>query len=431
MTRRHAFTLAALLVAASVISVVVLTLPQSPPGGSPTTSPTPTPVTSPPATPTPTPTPKPTPTGGPPPNTVHTADAYRAHYNGAYVGWDRLIEAGKKVPKNSAACRSAWQQARRDPGLNWDKAGYLCLNRLVGRGFKPQGISGSGAIQGYRIAGKPAARRNIVLVTSYSTARQPKLRFPNVPGRTEATRLTVIDLDRSRYNTVELVKPDEDDTFVSLGSHGSGLAWVGQYLYSSSRTALWMYNADDLMQIDGHFVLPAVARWSVAGNGGLSSLGLERTRRETRLISITYSETGTAWSHTFPLDATGLLRRSKQRAADELTLTSSYGPGPDLVHSTASSIVPGSNYQGIGAIGRHRIANSSSLMLDGRRRGDNLVILEKKTRMIARFSMPKENLESLYLDPRRRRYVTITEHGQQFLFWLPVDHLLDRAGVED
>lgn len=423
MTRRHAFTLAALLVAASVISVVVLTLPQSRPSDGPT--PLPTPVTSPPTTPAATPTP--VPTGGPPPRTVQTADAYRARYNGAYIGWDGLIEAGKKLPKNNAACRSAWQQARRDPALNWDKAGYLCLNRLVGRGFKPQGISGSGAVQGYRIDGKPAARRNIVLVTSYSIARQPKLRFPNTPGRTEATRLTVIDLDRSRYNTVELVKPAGDDTFVSLGSHGSGLAWVGQYLYSSSRTALWMYNADDLMQIDGHFVLPAVARWSVTGNGGLSSLGLERTRRATRLISITYSETGTAWSHTFPLDATGQLRRSKQRAKAELTLTSSYGPGPDLIRSTASSIVPGSNYQGIGAIGRHRIANSSSLMLDGRRRGDNVVILENKTRMIARFSMPKENLESLYLDPRRRRYVTITEHGQQFLFWLPVDHLIKQA----
>lgn len=358
---------------------------------------------------------------------MHTADAYRASYDGAYVSWDGLLKAGKKLPENSAACRSAWQQARRDPALDWGKAGYLCLNRLVGRGFKPQGIGGSGAVQGYRVAGNPAARRNIVLVSSYSIRQQPKLRFPNVPGRTEATRLTVIDLDRSRYSTVELVKPAGDNAFVALGSHGSGLAWVGQYLYSSSRTALWMYNVDDLMQIDGHFVLPAVARWSVAGNGGLSSLGLDRSGGKTALISITYSETGTAWSHTFPLDETGQLRQSKRRAAAELTLTSTYGPGPSPVYSTASSIVPGTNYQGIGAIGRHRIANSSSLMLDGRRHGDNVVILKDKTRMIARFSMPKENIESLYLDPRRRRYVTITEHGQQFLFWLPVDHLLERA----
>lgn len=381
--------------------------------------------------PTPTPTPTPSVTTGPPPGSVHTADAYRARYDGAYVGWDALIDAGRKLPKKSDACRSAWQQARRDATLDWDKAGYLCLNRLVGRGFKPQGIAGTGAIQGYRIGRQSAARRNIVVVSSYSTAEQARLRFPNIPGRTEATRLTVIDLDRARYNTVELVKPAGDDSFVALGSHGSGMAWVGQYLYSSSRTALWMYNADDLMVIDGHYVLPAVARWSVTGQGGLSSLGLDRTPGRTSLgrtslISITYSETGTAWTHTFPLDASGQLRQSKKRAADELSLTSSFGPGPSPVYSTASSIVPGTNYQGIGAIGRHRIANSSSLRLDGRRHGDNVVILEK-TRMMARFSMPKENLESLYLDLRRRRYVTITEHGKQFLFWLPVDQLLNQA----
>ena len=358
---------------------------------------------------------------------MHTADAYRARYDGAYVGWDTLIDAGRKLPKKSDACRSAWQQARRDPVLDWDKAGYLCLKGLVGRGFKPQGISGTGAVRGYRIDRRPAARRNIIVVSSYSVAEQPKLRFPNVPGRTEATRLTVIDLDRSRYNTVELVKPSGEDSLAALGSHGSGMAWVGQYLYSSSRTALWMYNVDDLMTIDGHYVLPAVARWGVAGRGGLSSLGLDRTGNRTSLISITYSETGTAWSHTFPLDASGQLRQSKTRAADELRLASTFGPGPSPVYSTASSIVPGTNYQGIGAIGRHRIANSSSLMLDGRRHGDNVVILEKKTQMVARFSMPKENIESLYLDPRRRRYVTITEHGKQFLFWLPVDHLLKQA----
>ena len=426
MTRRRIITLAALLVAASVISVVLLALPQPGRISGPTPSPSPTSVG--PTTASPTPTPSPTPTTGPPPGSVHTADAYRAHYGGTYAGWDAVIDAGHKLPKNSDTCRAACQQARRDPTLNWDKAGYLCLNRLVGRGFKPQGISGTGAVQGYRIGHRPAARRNIVVVSSYSVGAQPQLRFPNSPGRVDATRLTVIDLDRSRYNTVELVKPSGDDSFVALGSHGSGLAWVGQYLYSSSRTALWMYNADDLMLIDGHFVLPAVARWSVAGHGGLSSLGLDRTGRgRTSLISITYSETGTAWSHTFPLDATGQLRQSKQRAADDLTLTSSFGPGPSPVYSSESSVVPGTNYQGIGAIGRHRIANSSSLMLDGRRHGDNVVILTKKTQLVARFSMPTENIESLYLDPRRRRYVTITEHGKQFLFWLPVDHLLEQA----
>jgi hypothetical protein len=89
-------------------------------------------------------------------------------------------------------------------------------------------------------------------------------------------------------------------------------------------------------------------------------------------------------------------------------------------------VVPGTNFQGIGAAGAYRLVNSSSLMLDGRRYGDNVVVL-KKNETIARFTMPEENLESVYVDYRRKRYVTVTEHGRQFLFWLPLDHLIERA----
>ena len=89
-------------------------------------------------------------------------------------------------------------------------------------------------------------------------------------------------------------------------------------------------------------------------------------------------------------------------------------------------MVTGTNFQGVGTSGAYRLLNSSSLMLDGRRHGDNVVILKKNT-MIARFTMPSENVESLYVDVRRDRYVTITEHGRQFLFWLPLDHLIERA----
>lgn len=104
-------------------------------------------------------------------------------------------------------------------------------------------------------------------------------------------------------------------------------------------------------------------------------------------------------------------------------LTSSFGPDPRTVRSSSSVRVPGTNFQGIGSTGRHRIVNSSSLMLDGRRHGDNVVIMKDDT-VLARYRMPEENVESLYLDERRSRYVTITEHGQQFLFWLPLDHLI-------
>ena len=117
-----------------------------------------------------------------------------------------------------------------------------------------------------------------MVVSSYSTAAEKGLLFPHRPGETDTTRLTVIDLDRGVYNQVELVRPDGVDAFTALDSHGSGFVWVGQYMYSSSRGSLWMYNADDLMEINGRYVLPAVARWGVKGVGGFSSIGIDRPR---------------------------------------------------------------------------------------------------------------------------------------------------------
>ena len=111
------------------------------------------------------------------------------------------------------------------------------------------------------------------MVSSYSSVAEKGLLFPHEPGQTATTRLTVLDLDRGRYNQVELVDPPGANGLTGLDSHGSGVVWVGQYMYSSSRGSLWMYNADDLMEIDGRYVLPAVARWRVKGAGGLSSIG--------------------------------------------------------------------------------------------------------------------------------------------------------------
>lgn len=383
-------------------------------------------------------TPRPSPTAsptagraGPPAGTVHVDDRYRTRHAGTYAGWDELLADGRSLPTRSPRCRTDWRTTTRDDALDWRQAGYLCLDQLNGKGFKPQGVGGSGTAQGYRIGGRPASDRHLVIVSSYSAKPQRGLLFPHQPGKTETTRLTVIDLDQRRYNTVELVRPTGAGTLTALDSHGSGMVWVGQYLYSSSRGSLWLYNADDLLRINGRYVLPAVARWSVSGTGGLSSLGVDRTTRTTRLVGITYSETGTAWSHTLELDRSGLLRPVRKPAVRQLRLTRDFGPGPGSVLSGTSSVLPGTNYQGIGTVRgddgrRYRIANSSSLMLAGRRHGDNVVIMRKDT-MIARFAMPKENIESLYLDPRRERYVTITEHGRQFLFWLPTGHLIDRA----
>lgn len=451
MTRRWQFALAAIAVAGSVVAVLALAgQPRStgstgPPGSTATPSSLPTsgalsdsggstsgtgPTTGPRSPVTPTgalATPMPTATiPGPPGQTAHVAERYLTRYQARYIDWDTLLRSGARLPEASKQCRAAWGDATRDRALDWSKAGYLCLDRLTGKGFKPQGVAGSSTAAGYPIGGLPAGQRDIVLVSSYSSVREPDLRFPHDPGRTEATRLTVIDLDHRRYVHVELVRPVADGTLTALDSHGSGFAWVGQYLYSSSRGSLWMYNADDLMRIDGRYVLPAVARWSVQGAGGLSSITVDRSAGSTRLTGINYSEHGTAWTQSFELGPDGMIRPGSSQAGHRLDLIADYGPGPARVRSSRSSEVPGSNYQGIGVSGRHRFVNSSSLLLGGRRHGDQLVIMRRNT-VIARFAMPSQNLESLYLDRRRGNYVTVTEHGPQFLFWLPIDHLLDRA----
>jgi hypothetical protein len=422
-----AVAVTAVVTAALVVGLVLVVRSPSVDGaGAPQVSlpgtPTPTPSATPPTTPPPTTGPR----GGPPAGTVHVDDRYRARYAGRFVGWDTLLASAPALPARSSGCREDWRAARRDPALSWARAGYLCLDQLTGNRFKPQGVAGTGATQGYRIGGRSAADRNIVVVTSYSSVAEAGLRFPHRPGETDTTRLTVVDLDRRVHRQVELVRPTGAGAFTALDSHGSGVVWVGQYLYTSSRGSLWMYNADDLMEIDGRFVLPAVARWTVSGTGGLSSIGLDRSTRPASLTAINYSETGTAWSQTIALGADGRVRNGTRTAGSPLRLTSAYGPVPATVVSTRSRVVEGTNFQGIGTSGRYRLVNSSSLMLDGRRHGDNVVVL-KRNRAIARFAMPSENVESLYLDFRRNRYVTVTEHGRQFLFWLPLDHLIERA----
>ena len=72
------------------------------------------------------------------------------------------------------------------------------------------------------------------------------------------------------------------------------IAVSGTYLYSSSHSKLWMYNADDLVEISGRLVLPAMARWTAHGPGGLSSISLDRSAKPHQLKAINYSRKGQA-----------------------------------------------------------------------------------------------------------------------------------------
>ena len=256
----------------------------------------------------------------------------------------------------------------------------------------------------------------------YSRADEPRLIAPNRANQS-VTRMMIMDMDRRRYNSVELVRPDGPDRFRNLNSHGSGLVWAGQYLYSSTRSTLWMYNADDIMEIDGRFVLPAVTGWTVEGRGGLSSISLDRSSSPARMRAINYSRAGAAHIQSFELDPNGRLAANDQRAQGGLVLRNSFGENRRVVGSVDSLTIPGSSFQGVATVGRYGLANSSALRFNGLGPVDATVVL-KDGEVIDRFRMPRGNVESIYLNERRGTYVSMTELGSQFLFELPLDGLI-------
>ena len=355
---------------------------------------------------------------------IRIDNRYLSTYGASRASWDSVVKAGKRLPSVTASCARSFRSSGRDAKLSWSSVPYLCLNSLQGRGYKPQGVGGSATTERYLINGKPAADSNLILTSWYSEANEPGL-FAKNRGGQSVTRLVVMDMDRGRYNKVELVRPDGSRHLRNLDSHGSGVVWAGQYIYTSSRGVLWMYNADDILKIRGHYVLPAVARWTVHGSGGLSSISIDRSTTPSRLTGINYSKGGRAYLQSFDLDANGLLVASSKRAAHDLYVRNKFGEHRRVVHSTSSMIVPGSSFQGVASMGAYKFANSSALHISGRA-VDAMVVL-KYGRVIEKFHMPHGNGESIYIDYKRRTFTSITEHGSQFLYQLPLKHVTEAA----
>lgn len=359
------------------------------------------------------------------PRGVRIANRYLRTYGAERVGWDKLIDRGKRLPKVSAACARSWRSSGKDRRLDWSSASYLCMDTLLGGSFKPQGLGGSATTENYLIDDRPATERNLLVTSWYSRAAEPGLFAPNESGES-VTQLVVIDLDRRRYNTVELVKPVGSTRLGNLNSHGSGVVWAGQYLYSSSKSQLWMYNADDLLEVDGHYVLPAVSRWSVKGVGGLSSISLDQTTVPTRLVGIDYTKASRATLQSFDLAPDGQLADHTLRTSRQLTLTNTLGAKGRVVRSGGSQTVPGTSFQGVARYGPYTLANSSALRLGGRA-VDAAVVLRDGL-VLDRLRMPHGNGQSIYLDYLRGRFSSTTEAGSQFLYSLPLEQLIGPDG---
>ena len=359
----------------------------------------------------------------PPGNSVHIPDRYVLANQAKRSTWDDVLDAGSAIPGVSSRCAKAWRSSGKDRKVDWGTATYRCLDRLPGATFKPQGVAGSGTAEGYTIGHLVASERNIIITSWYSNGVEKDLIAPNRTGES-VTRLVVMDIDRGRYNTVELVKTDGARRFRNLNSHGSGLVWAGQYIYSSSRSALWMYNADDILRIRGKFVLPAVSGWSVDGSGGLSSISIDRSTTPSQLTAINYSKDERAYIQNFDLESDGRLAGNSDQSRRGLSLRNTFGQGGRIVRSADSDVVEGSSFQGVATIGDFSLANSSALRFDGGGPVDATVVLEDG-KVKEHFQMPRGNVESIYIDHRRGTYSTVTENLSQFLFTLPIRELLD------
>ena len=362
----------------------------------------------------------------PPKGTIHVKSRFIKHYRAKRATWNEVIGGGKRLNKVSAQCARRWRKSGKDRRLNWKSVDYLCMSGLKGRGYRPQGVAGSATARRYKIGSKPAADRNIVLTSWYSRAHEPGLFAPNRAGQS-VTRLVVMDMAKRRYNRVELVRPTGRNKFRNMDSHGSGLVWAGQYIYMSSKSVLFMFNADDILKIRGRYVLPAVARWTAHGHGGLSSISIDRSASRNQLRAINYTKNGPTYIQTFKLAKSGLLAKSSAHGSHDMAIRNRWGQRGRVVRNISTLTIPGASYQGVGSTGRYSFANSSALKARGGKKKVDSTAVFKDGRKIAKFRMPRRNIESIYIDYKRGTFASITEGGSQFLFSMPIRRITKKA----
>ena len=170
LTNRGRIGVPALALAVAVVIGTSLAIwtPRIP---TPLSAPAPSPSAS---TSTPSPVPRPTPSRNtpspaaptprtparPPTTSIHIADRYLASYRAVRVRWDRVLAAGRPLPAVTDRCRDSWRTSGKDQRIDWTSSAYLCMDGLLGGGYKPQGVGGSATTEDYQIGGRPAAERN-------------------------------------------------------------------------------------------------------------------------------------------------------------------------------------------------------------------------------------------------------------------------------
>ena len=85
----------------------------------------------------------------------------------------------------------------------------------------------------------------------------------------------------------------------------------------------------------------------------------------------------------------------------------------------------------VGSTGGYSFANSSALRSrSGNKKLDSTAVF-KDSRKIAKFRMPRRNVQSIYIDYKRGTYSSITEISTLFLFTMPLKRIIKRAEREE
>jgi hypothetical protein len=282
------------------------------------------------------------------------------------------------------------RQRRRDTvELKWLSA------RVYTRKWYPQGID-LGTWQG----------RKVLAVSWFRKDRT---------GQHLASRITFIDLERSRHLDVSLTVERGDGALVPAQIHAGGLAWFGDRLFvAATGQGVWEFDLQDIRRLrrsDARRVVGATGR-------GLGGVALAVVRTAVHPVPLRCSYLGRVYDvegESLPRVLIGEYRTDDKGRIAEFTIPD----GADGVFTEVESITPKiARMQGAVRWGSLRLVSQSRALRHGALWSGDGEVLERS-------SVPLPvGCEDLALDPETRMLWSLGEHPwRRVVRGIPFAHL--------
>lgn len=231
-------------------------------------------------------------------------------------------------------------------------------------------------------------------------------------GQHLASRVTLIDLERSRHLDVALTIEGEDGELVPAQIHAGGLAWFGDRLFvAATGQGIWEFDLGDTRRLRG-----AAARRVVGARGrGLGAVALAAVRTRVHPVSLRCSFLG----RVFDTDGTssprvliGEYRDDSRGRVGEFTIPSDADGSFVSVEQSSPQI---EHMQGVVRWGERRFISQSRGLRPG-------VLWDgKDVRADVRLPI---GCEDLALDPEERMLWSLGEHPwRRVVRGIPFDRL--------